>query len=163
MFVHDFVLVPRPVAGALAGLTEVLAHQSEALVAEAWAADAAVWTAAGLDERDLHPRRPIPVDISGPRFRENGVVLHLSWTTEGARLVPAVDCDLELAARGPSLSDLQLMGRYHFVDAPPRSAAETSLAHRATVTAIRRLLDSMSLAIQHHAAAPHANGGPTRR
>ena len=154
MFVHDFVAIPRPVAGALAGLTDVLGRDPESLVADAWAADAAVWTAAGLSEHDLRPNRPIPIDISPPRFRENGAVLHLSWITEGARLVPAVDADLELAARGPGLSDLQLMGRYRFVDTPPRSAAESSLAHRATVTAIRRLLDSMSHAIQQVPVMP---------
>ncbi len=137
-------------AAALAGLTQVLAHDPDRLIADAWEIDAPVWTAAGLDERDLHPTRPIPVTIDGPRFRSNSAVVHLSWTTQGARLVPSMDCDLELAARGPTLTDLQLMGRYRFGDSPPRSVAESSLAHRATVTAIRRLLDAMSLAIQQH-------------
>ena len=160
---HDFVAIPRPVAGALAGLTDVLGGDTGQLVAEAWEADAPIWASAGLDERDLHPARPIPVTISGPRFRENGAVVHISWTTRGARLVPSVDCDLELASRGPVLSDLQLMGRYRFDEDPPRSAAESSLAHRATVTAIRRLLDAMSREIQHHPGAPsHARSAASR-
>lgn len=159
---HDFVAIPCPVAGALAGLTELLAHDTGRMVAEAWRADAPVWASAGLDERDLEPRQPIPVTITGPRFRENGAVVHLSWTTHGARLVPSVDADLELASRGPSLSDLQLMGRYRFDEAPPRSAAESSLAHRATVTAIRRLLDAMSIAIQQHPAPTPTGFGVAR-
>jgi hypothetical protein len=168
VFVHDFVAIPRPVDGALAGLTDVLAGDLGRLVAEAWAADTAVWTAAGLDVADLEPSRPIPLTVDGPRSRDAGAVVHLSWTSEGARLVPSVDCDLELIARGPALSDLQIMGRYRFGDLPPRSAAETSIAHRATVTAIRRLLDALSTEIQQRdrpdgAGAGRGAGRPTMR
>ena len=53
-----------------------------------------------------------------------------------------------------------------FEEAPPRSAAESSLAHRATVTAIRRLLDAMSVAIQEHPTplpSDHGIGGRSMR
>ena len=153
MFVHDFVAIPRPVDGALAGLTDVLAGDPARLVADAWAADAPVWAAAGLDVADLEPVRPIPVTIDGPRARDAGAVVHLSWTSQGARLVPSVDCDLELAARGPSLSDLQLMGRYPLraISRPGRRPNRASLTGPPSPP-IRRLLDAFNIEIQRHAA-----------
>ncbi len=144
MFVHDFVTIPLPMASALSAVSQVLQHQSELLVRQAWAADTAVWTAAGLSPEDLDPGADFHVEVGPPRVRLDAAVLDFCWTVTGARLIPSLDADLELAARGTELSDLQLLGRYRFEAGPPRTPDETSLAHRAVVSAVRRFLTSVA-------------------
>ncbi len=131
-------------ATALAAVGDVLMHRSEQLVHDAWAADTEVWTSAGLAAEDLDPSSRFEVTIGPPRVRLDAAVLHFGWTVAGARLIPSLDADLELAARGSDLCDLQLLGRYRFGTDPPRTPNETSLAHRAVVSAVRRLLISVA-------------------
>ena len=131
-------------ASALSAVGQVLQHQSEQLVRDAWAADTAVWTAAGLALDDIDPGADFNVEVGPPRVRLDAAVLHFCWTVTGARLIPSLDADLELAARGTELADLQLLGRYRFGTDPPRTPNETSLAHRAVVSAVRRFLTSVA-------------------
>jgi len=131
-------------ATALSAVGQVFQHQSEQLVRDAWAADTAVWTAAGLGFDDIDPGADFHVEVGPPRVRLDAAVMNFCWTVTGARLIPSLDADLELAARGTELSDLQLLGRYRFGTDPPRTPNETSLAHRAVVSAVRRFLTSVA-------------------
>ena len=146
MFVHDFVTVPVPVLPALNGLTAALQTRAAELVHEAWLADADTWTALGLPAEAVTPRSPFVMSLDAPRLREDAAVIHMAWHTQGARLIPSVDADLELAARGPTRSDLQLLGTYRYDEHAPASAAERSLSHRATVSAVRHLLEALAAA-----------------
>ena len=156
MFVHDFVAVPLPIAVAVAALSSTLGSNSRDFVVEAWKFDRSVWTAAGLRREDLTPGNRFSMVIGRARVRPEGVVIPFSWTGSGARLIPALDSDLELAARGPAASDLQLLGRYQYESAPPRSVSEASLSHRATVVAVRQFLVLISTAMADLAGASTA-------
>ena len=90
------------------------------------------------------PRSPFVMSLDAPRLREDAAVIHMAWQTQGARLIPSVDADLELAARGPTRSDLQLLGTYRYDEHAPATAAERSLSHRATVSAVRHLLEALA-------------------
>ena len=146
MFVHDFVTLPMPVLPAVKAVTTVLRTRGAQLVQDAWMADAAVWAAAGLPVDAVTPIAPFVVSVDPLRHRENATVIHITYATTGARLIPSLDADIELAARGPDQSDLQLLGIYSYDEAGPGTAAERSLSHRATVAAIRHLLESLAAA-----------------
>ncbi len=144
VFVHDFVTIPMPMASALAVVENMLRNQSEELIRQAWLADMPIWTAAGLTATDLDPTAQFEVNVGLPTLRPDAAVMHFGWTVTGARLIPSLDADLELAARGTELSDLQILGRYRFGSDPPSTSNETNLVHRAVVTAVRRLLTSIA-------------------
>lgn len=151
MFVHDFVRVGLPLEQAVTGLTVVLDNSFPRLAARAWEVDVSHWEAAGLRRSDLSIQSPLHVATGEIRVRAHGVVVPFSWPAPAARLVPSVDADLELASCGPLVCDLQLLGRYRLESAVPRTANEVSLAHRATVTAMRRLLEATAGAIETRA------------
>lgn len=154
MFVHDFVTIPLPLARAMAEVSDLLLARRAELVRDAWAADAEIWIDAGLTASDLDPQAHFDISLGVPRVRFDAAVIHFSWDVTGARLIPSLDADIELAARGTQLTDLQLLGRYRFPIESPRTAIETSIAHRAVVAAVRRLLVEIS------AAAVAASGPP---
>jgi len=139
VFVHDFVTIELPLAQALSTVAQVLMRDCTSLAKNAWNADTDVWAEAGLARADIDSTE-LEVSLGPPRVRASAAVMHLTWKSNGGRLVPNLDADLELAAHGPDRCDLQLLGRYQFGDDPPRSAEEASLAHRAIVSAVRGLL-----------------------
>lgn len=152
MFIHDFVRLGLPYESVLEVLPRHLGSELDTLVRDAWAYDRDLWVAAGLAERDLLVPAPVNVVIGAPRVRRDAVVVSLSWPLPEARLVPAVDADLELARCGTTRCDLQIMGRYNFGPEVVRWSEEGSMAHRVTVNGIRRLLELLATKIEHQTA-----------
>lgn len=165
MFVHDFVSCARGFEELVAPFADALRDDFGLLAGKAWDADRPIWVDAGLAPDDLSPLCPLPIELGLWRCRAGSVVVPIYWSVSGARLVPSMDFDLELAAHGADSSDIQVMGRYRYLAQPPRSAAESSLAHRATVTAVRRILEALAhgleQAVPSRAAIGTAGEGST--
>lgn len=144
MFLHDFVHVDLPLDAAVDALPRAIDPWLRSLVAAAWQIDREEWVHAGLRRADLTPSHDFFVELGRPRVRVDGLVVPLAWRAAGARLVPDVEADLELARCGANRCDLQIMGRYQLPPDATRTAAETSLAHRMVVNAVRRFLELLA-------------------
>lgn len=154
MFVHDFVQVDRPFPAVLALMADLLGAGAEDLVQEAWNVDCHMWCDTyGLETDEVSLSSPIRVEVGPPRSRLEAVVVPLRWAQPKARLVPAVEADLEIAALGSRRSDLHILGRYDLgadVDMEPHDA---QIAHRVTVSAMRRLLQLLKQRLEQWPAA----------
>lgn len=145
VFIHDFVHIDMALDRVLVDPGELERWLSKH-INPAWTVDLDDWTGAGLLARDLTPPLSVPVMLGDIRSREDAVVIPVTWDGQ-ARLVPAVQADLELAQCGPRRCDLQLMGRYELNADIGRLSREASLAHRVTVNAVRRLLEELADAL----------------
>ncbi len=144
MFLHDFVHVDRPLDAVLDVLPDAIDPWLRSMVAAAWQIDREEWVRAGLRRADLTPSHDFHVELGSPRIRVDGMVVPIAWRATGARLVPDVEADLEIARCGANRCDLQIMGRYELPPDATRTAAETSLAHRMVVNAVRRFLELLA-------------------
>jgi len=154
MFVHDFVQVDRPFPAVLALMADLLGAGVEDLVHEAWKVDCRMWCDTyDLESDEVSLSSQIRVEVGPPRSRLEAVVVPLRWAQPKARLVPAVEADLEIAALGSLRSDLHILGRYDLgadVDMEPHDA---QIAHRVTVSAMRRLLQLLKQRLEQWPAA----------
>lgn len=143
MFVNDFVALDRPALAVVDGFMR-LQPALGPMVLAAWQADQDLWAQLGLAEPDYVPHWPIQVEIGSPRMRPDAVVIALHWRTGDSEHRVALEADLEIAAYGSNVTHLHLLGRYAFPPSVQRWSAEANRAHRATIAAIRRLLQMMA-------------------
>ncbi|MCB0997556.1 MAG: hypothetical protein KDB21_20840 [Acidimicrobiales bacterium] len=149
MFVHDFVHVDRPL-GAIVGHFGPLADPwLGALVVAAWNDISEDWAAAGIDPTELAVGAGLRVKLGLPRFRDDGLIVPISWPPGDRRFVPGLEADLELASFGPDRTHIQLLGRYRFPAGVDRFTREGSLAHRITVAGVRRFLELLANQLEH--------------
>lgn len=166
MFIHDFVHVEQPLSLVLDEFARRVDPWLGTLVSAAWLGDREMWVETGIRREDLTPPAMVPVSLGTPRFRNDGVIVPISWLGGSARLFPQVEGDLEIAACGPRRTDLHLMGRYELPVGVDRWTVEGSLVHRITISAIRRFLELLAAQLEEprlllQAPTMTAKGVPT--
>ena len=82
--------------------------------------------------------------IRFPSGLNDAVVIPLRWRSGDAEHCLALEADLEIAAFGSNVTHLHLLGRYALPPSIERWSAESSRAHRATVSAVRRFLQMVA-------------------
>ena len=143
MFVHDFVSVNRPALAVVDGFVR-LQPSLGPMVLAAWNADSDLWSRLGVAHPVYAPSWPIHVEVGPPRVRPDAVVIPLQWRSGDAEHRVALEADLEIAAFGSNVTHLHLLGRYALPPSIERWSAESSRAHRATVSAVRRFLQMVA-------------------
>ena len=157
MFIHDFVPIGRPLDAVVDEFGPRVDPWLATMVARAWATDRSAWEAIGLRAADITPPPTVAVRLGPVRVAPGRVIVPVSWPGGPARCFPALDADLEIAEAGPYRTHLQLMGRYSLPLGVDPWSREGSLAHRATVAAVRRLLELLAARLEHdldHPAPP---------
>ena len=143
MFARYFVEVPMPAAdvvtaivGApdrLAGLATGAADHGATLLAE---------VGVGATVR-VHRR--VAVEFGEPTRLATTTILPLTWTPEGAApgLFPSMDADLEIAALGPSRTQVAMSARY----TPPLGALgraiDRAVLHRVAEATLKDFMDRL--------------------
>ncbi|MCU0272345.1 MAG: hypothetical protein MUE34_03850 [Acidimicrobiales bacterium] len=148
MFIHDFVHVEQPLSLVLDEFARSVDPWLGTLVSTAWLSDREIWVETGIRREDLTPPTTVPVSLGAPRFRNDGVIVPISWSGGSARLFPQVEGDLEIAACGPRRTDLHLMGRYQLPVGIDRWTVEGSLVHRITISGVRRFLELLAARLE---------------
>lgn len=156
MFIHDFVHVDQPLSFVLDEFGRRVDPWLGALVAAAWLTDREMWAETGVRREDLTPPTTVHVVLGQPRFRNDGVIVPISWPGGAARLFPQVEGDLEIAACGPRRTDLHMMGRYELPVGVDRWTVEGSLVHRITINAVRRFLELLAARLEEPRARLHS-------
>ena len=156
MFVHDFVHVDRPLADIVGRFGPLADPWLGALVVAAWADIREEWAAAGVDPTELIVSSGLRVSLGMPRFRDDGLIIPITWPPGERRFVPGIEADLELASFGPRRTHVQLLGRYRFPPGIDRWSREGSVAHRITVAGVRRFLQLLAGQLEN----PGSGGSP---
>jgi len=153
VFVHDFVAVERPAIAVVDGFSR-LQPSLGPLVLAAWDADRDLWTRLGIAYPDYAPSWPVCVEVGQARVRPDAVVIPILWSSGSDLTRVALEADLEIAAFSTNVTHLHLLGRYAFPPGIDRWSAEASRAHRATVSAVRRLLQMVAEQLSEMIPAP---------
>jgi uncharacterized membrane protein len=78
----------------------------------------------------------------------------MSWkATSAEHLFPALDADLEVAALGPSRTQLSISARYRPPGGPVGRALDRALLHRVAEATVKDFLDRVGEALQTRALA----------
>lgn len=153
MFVHDFVHVDRPLADIIGRFGPLADPWLGALVVAAWADIRDDWAAAGVEPGELAVPAGLRVSLGLPRFRDDGLIIPVSWPVGDQRFVPGLEADLELVSFGADRTHVQLLGRYRFAPGVDRWTREGSLAHRITVAGVRRFLELLAAELEREFVA----------
>ena len=91
----------------------------------------------------------------GDPYRIPGkTLLPMSWKAKSAEhLFPALDADLEVAALGPSRTQLSISARYRPPGGPVGRALDRAMLHRVAEATVKDFLDRVGEALQTRALA----------
>lgn len=98
--------------------------------------------------------KQVEIEFGRPHRIPSKTVLPMSWRATGPeRLFPSLDADLEIAALGPSRSQLSISARYR----PPMGTLgrvlDRALLHRVAEATIKDFLDRVGEALRGRVAA----------
>jgi hypothetical protein len=140
MFVHDFVMVERPVSEVVAELVVIADATLGALVIAAWTADRERWWELGCPVPSRHELAGPIVHLGPAMTREDATLLPISWMSEPALgHCPDLSGDLEITGDS-ELTHLHLLGTYVVKDTDDTWTPATAPMHRAQSHAVRRFL-----------------------
>ncbi len=141
MFVHDFVVVERPYRVAAGDITPILQLDLARFVANAWRSCS-----------DVAPGRevvPPPTVLIGPnRQRIDAIVYPVAWPRQESCHLPGVEFDIELSELDDRRCDRHALGSYDVTPFGLLTPAQTRRIHRATVVALRSVLEMIRGALE---------------
>jgi hypothetical protein len=144
MFVHDFVMVERPVRVVVAELEGISDATLGALVVAAWTADRDRWLALGWTVPARHELAGPTVHLGQLVEREDATLLPLSWVSEPALgHCPDLQGDVEVTRNGDgdgAGAYIHLLATYVVKDIDDTWTDRTAPIHRMQLHAVRRFL-----------------------
>jgi hypothetical protein len=151
MFIRYFLELQMPHADAEAKLLADPASWVPGLARGAHERGEGLLIEVGFDVDEHRIDKKVQVDIGEPYAIPSKTLLPISWSATGPDpLFPHLDADIEIAALGPTRTQLSISARYR----PPLGAVgralDKALLHRVAEATVKDFLDRVGASLREH-------------